>query len=86
MEDYSIRVELPPQVLPPSMDEGVELGLHGRISNTPAYNFYINSHWEGDDYWVWLLGKVRITSGLGENLLLIRKVSFTQSIRMEKIR
>jgi len=59
----------------PSEDEGVELGLHGRISNTPAYNFYINSHWEGDDYWVWLLGKVRITSGLGENLLLIRKVS-----------
>lgn len=59
----------------PSEDEGVELGLHGRISNTPAYNFYIDSRWEGDDYWVWLLGKVRITSGLGENLLLIRKVS-----------
>ena len=59
----------------PSEDEGVALGLHGRISNTPAFNFYVDGHWEGDDYWVWLLGKVRITSGLGENLLLTRKVS-----------
>ena len=60
---------------PPSTDGGVELGLHGRISNTPANNFYTDSYWDGDDYWVWLLGKVRITSGLGENLLLTRKVS-----------
>jgi len=59
----------------PSEDAGEKLGLHGRISNTPAFNFYVDGRWEGDDYWVWLLGKVRITSGLGENLLLIRKVS-----------
>ena len=59
----------------PSEDEGVTLGLHGRISNTPAFNFYVDGYWEGNDYWVWLLGKVRITSGLGENLLLTRKVS-----------
>jgi len=59
----------------PSEDEGVALGLHGRISNTPAFNFYTDSFWKDDEYWVWLLGKVKITSGLGENLLLTRKVS-----------
>jgi hypothetical protein len=58
----------------PCTDNGKNLGLHGRASNIPAQNVYVDGQWEGDDYSVWVQGKVHETAGLGENVLLTRRV------------
>ena len=58
----------------PCMDNGKNLCLHGRVSNIPAQNVYVDGQWDGDDYSVWAYGKVRETSGLGENVQLTRRV------------
>jgi hypothetical protein len=58
----------------PCVDEGKELGLHGRISNTPAKNVYADGEWQGDDYVMWVQGKVREAVLFGENIALTRKI------------
>lgn len=58
----------------PSHDKGQDLGLHGRASNIPAQNVWVDGDWEGDEYKVWVVGKVRETSALGENVQLTRKI------------
>ncbi|HGE70147.1 TPA: DUF4432 family protein, partial [Candidatus Poribacteria bacterium] len=58
----------------PCVDEGKELGLHGRISNTPAKNVWIDGEWQGDNYVIWIQGKVREASVFGENIQLTRKI------------
>lgn len=55
-------------------DEGQCLGLHGRFSNTPASNLWVDGKWDGDEYRMWAKGKVRESRLFGENLLLRRKV------------
>ena len=50
------------------------LGLHGRITHTPAKNLYVDAAWEGDEYVMWAQGKMRETMVFGPNLLLQRKV------------
>ena len=69
----------------PCEDEGEELGLHGRVSNTPAENVVADERWVGSDYVMTLRGTVieagvfrdslsltrEITAMLGENRLLI---------------
>ncbi len=70
----------------PSVDEGEELGLHGRISNTPAYNVSVDGEWDGDDYVMWVQGKAREARVFGENLELTRKISTklgTNSLKIE---
>ena len=59
----------------PSEDEGVQLGIHGRFSNTPASNVWVDGEWDGDEYKMWAVGKIRESRIFGENLLLKRKVS-----------
>ncbi|MBQ7525376.1 MAG: aldose 1-epimerase family protein [Abditibacteriota bacterium] len=59
----------------PSVDEGKELGMHGRFSNTPASNVWADGKWVGDDYVFWAKGKIRETTVFGENLLCERTVS-----------
>ncbi len=59
----------------PCTDNGKKLGLHGRASNIPAQNVYIDGQWVGDEYEIWAQGKVRETSALGENVLLTRRVT-----------
>lgn len=59
----------------PCEDEGVALGLHGRYSNTPATNVWVDGEWDGDEYRMWAVGKVRESRLFGENILLKRKVS-----------
>jgi len=59
----------------PCEDAGEKLGLHGRFSNTPASNVWVDGEWEGDEYRMWAQGKVRESRLFGENLLLTRKVS-----------
>lgn len=59
----------------PDVDEGEELGLHGRVSNIPARNVSYDAEWQGDEYVMWVRGRVRETRMYGENVLLTRKIS-----------
>ena len=59
----------------PCTDAGEEVGLHGRISHTPADNLCMDAGWIGDDYRMWVSGKMREFSLNGENMVLSRKIS-----------
>ena len=59
----------------PNVDEGEELGLHGRISNTPAYAVLADGEWQGDDYVMWAQGKMREAIVFGPNLEQTRRIS-----------
>lgn len=59
----------------PDVDQGQELGLHGRVSNIAAKNVYMDGSWDGDDYIMWIQGKVQETAVFQENLVLHRKIS-----------
>lgn len=52
--------------------DGEQLGLHGRLSNIPAFDVVVDKHWEGDEYVMELGGKVRESRIFGENLQLTR--------------
>jgi len=58
----------------PCVDEGEELGIHGRSSYIPAKNVCVDGEWQGDDYILWVQGKIRETSMFGENIALTRKI------------
>lgn len=58
----------------PNVDQGQELGLHGRISNLPAQNVSMNGKWDGDEYIIWVQGDVQETAVFQENLVLHRKI------------
>ena len=58
----------------PCTDEGEELGLHGRMSYTPARNVWTDGEWDGDDYIMWVQGKVREAVIFGENIMVTRKI------------
>jgi len=60
---------------PPSVDNGEELGLHGRITNLPAGNVFADGKWENDNYVMWVQGKTREVKPFGEKLELSRKIS-----------
>ncbi len=57
------------------MDMGSAYGLHGRISNLPAYNVSYQSGWKEDDYYLAVTGKVREATVFGESLELTRTIS-----------
>ncbi|MBC7328131.1 aldose 1-epimerase family protein [bacterium] len=50
------------------------LGLHGRISNTPAEQVVCGGEWEGDDYLIWASGKMRESIVFGECLEMERRI------------
>ena len=58
----------------PSEDAGESLGLHGKIANLPADNVCTDGYWDGDDYYVFVSGRVREVSALGENMVLRRTI------------
>ena len=60
---------------PPCNDNGQPLGLHGRISNLPAYGVNYQTSWVDDNYKMQISGQVRQTSVFGENLLLKRCIT-----------
>lgn len=60
---------------PPSVDEGQELGLHGRIANTAAERVLADGFWEDDRYMMQVRGKVREASVFGDKLELSRKIT-----------
>jgi hypothetical protein len=59
------------------IDNQEELGLHGRISNSPAYDISTGGEWDKDDYIFWLEGKVREATLNGDNLELRRKITMS---------
>lgn len=61
----------------PETDDGEELGLHGRISHTPAQNVRVTTEWRGDDYMLEIEGQARQAVLFGENLILTRRVATT---------
>lgn len=63
------------QVGPPAEDNGEQLGLHGRISNTPARQVGQGDEWNGDTYTFWIEGRMREVSVFGHNLELRRRIS-----------
>lgn len=57
-----------------TVDEGEELGLHGRIGNTPAETVNHEGYWEDDEYILYCQGSVRETEVFGANLTLTRRI------------
>lgn len=58
----------------PNEDNGEQLGAHGRYSNLPAKNVYMDGEWQGDDYVMWAQGKVNETRIFAENLQVTRRI------------
>lgn len=58
----------------PCVDEGEALGLHGRISHVPASNVWADGAWRGDEYEMWVRGRMRETIVFGENITLSRRI------------
>lgn len=60
----------------PSEDDGRQLGMHGRIANTPAYNVSITEEWTEDErFKITVSGKVRESRALCENMVLTREIT-----------
>jgi len=59
----------------PCVDEGEQLGLHGRISHVPAHNVQVEERWEGDEFLMRVTGEVTEAAVFGPHLVLRRSVS-----------
>lgn len=58
----------------PCVDEGEELGLHGRLSNLPASAVHHTVRWEEDEYVMEMGGEVREATPFKENIVLRRTI------------
>ena len=58
----------------PCIDNGEELGLHGRIANLPAENIFLDKHWDGNNFIMIIQGTVREVKVFGDKLELRRKI------------
>lgn len=59
----------------PENDNGEELGLHGRISHSPAEQVQVTTEWRDEDYVLQVQGRVRQSVVFGENLVLTRRIT-----------
>lgn len=62
------------QVGEPCVENGDFLGLHGRISHSPAEKSSIDEYWEDEDYVIKVSGQAREAMLYKENLVLKREV------------
>jgi hypothetical protein len=58
----------------PSVDQGKQYGLHGRLANAAAENLSIDQDWEGDEFVIRLKGTMREAEAMVENLTLTRRI------------
>lgn len=58
----------------PSMDQGRQFGLHGRLANAAAESLSVDQDWEGDEFVIRLKGTIRESQAMGENLTLTRRI------------
>jgi hypothetical protein len=68
----------------PSVDQGKEFGLHGRLANAAAENLSVDQDWEGDEFVIRLKGTMREAESMVENLTLTRR--FETSLGSKTIR
>lgn len=61
----------------PNVDNGEELGLHGRVSHVPARDVAVLQGWQGDDYLLQARGAVRECAVFGDNITLTRVITST---------
>ena len=61
----------------PNVDDGEELGLHGRAHHTPATQVSAQGRWVGDEYEMVVSGTVEDTVIFGEHIRLIREIRST---------
>lgn len=73
------------QVGSPNVDEGEELGQHGRIANAPAEDVRWGSDWEGDELTFWIAGTMREARLFGPDLRLHRRISTRLGARTLRI-
>ncbi len=59
----------------PEVDDGEELGLHGRLSHLPARHVSVKETWDGDDCVFTVEGEMKQAKTFGENLRLTRRVT-----------
>lgn len=59
----------------PGIDQGEQLGLHGRLSNSPAELIGCGGAWQGDEYKIWIQGRMRHFQLFQANLVLERQIS-----------
>ncbi len=59
----------------PGPDGDDELGLHGRMSYTPAKHVSSGASWHNDDYLMYVQGEMREASVFGPNMVLTRRIS-----------
>ena len=70
----------------PCVDQGEQLGLHGRISNIEADEVSTNSEWIDNDYIMEVSGKVTEARVFAENIQLKRTISMKIGENKIKIR
>jgi hypothetical protein len=56
-------------------DGGEHYPIHGRIHAIPAEQVSYGGEWDGDDYVIWVQGRVREARVFAENLVLTRRIS-----------
>jgi hypothetical protein len=59
----------------PAFDDGESLGLHGRISYSPANLLYADAHWNGEKYEIVLEGEARESKVFEPNIVLRRRIT-----------
>ena len=58
----------------PNVDEGTELGLHGRLSNIPAKDVCVKQEWKGNDYVMYVEGHMNEAATFLDSLRVSRRV------------
>ena len=59
----------------PTVDDGEELGLHGRVGTLPMEEIGHWGEWKGDEYWMYLRGTLTEGVIFGNPLRLTRQIS-----------
>jgi len=59
----------------PAFDEGESLGLHGRISYSPANLLRADAYWEGENYKIVLEGEAKESKVFEPNIVLRRQIT-----------
>jgi len=59
----------------PSQDGDQALGLHGRVSHTPARHLASGAHWRDGEYITYVEGEVREAIVFGENIAMKRTIT-----------
>lgn len=58
----------------PCVDEGAELGLHGRLSNIPAKDACVKQEWKGEDYVMYVEGHMDEVAVFLDSLRVSRRI------------